>query len=96
MRNKCAPAVALGKMNVECRTRRGEIRWRRVIKNGVTLQGANRCLDRCFNGASDLSWYALLIADSGFIGTSELDTALSHTGWSEFLGVSGSRPAYTF
>ena len=67
------------------------------LRNGVTTQGVNRCLDRMFGGAASLSWYGMLISNSGFVEVLPADTMLSHAGWGEFVGVGGTnRKQFTF
>lgn len=98
MRNVCAPAIASGFFRVECRYASGKLRWRMpLLKNGVTYEGVNRALDRMFNGAGSLSWYGMLISNSGFVEVLNSDEMADHPGWSEFVGVSGTvRKQFTF
>lgn len=98
MPNLCAPALAAGFFRMECRDASGKLRWRMPpLANGVTFQGANRALDRMFGGLGSLSWYGLLISNSGFIEVLNTDEMASHAGWGEFVGVSGTvRKQFTF
>lgn len=72
-----------------CRKPCGKLRWAAVLRNGVTLQGLNHLFDRGFRGITAVSWYTGLIAAGGFSAVDSADTAASHTGWTEWLGVSG-------
>lgn len=91
------PSVARvrGFFHVTCRRKDGSIRWRVRVRNGVTYQGLDFLFDCGFRGSAAVTWYAGVIAAGGFSAVSSSDTAASHAGWVEYVGV-GSRPALSW
>ena len=63
--------------------RAGQIVWRDVFQNTVTVVGKNDLLDKYFAGSGyTATWYVGLIDNANYTtGPQESDTMVSHTGW---------------
>jgi len=81
-----ASKLGLGGMfHVECYDKDGNLKWKDVAKNGVTVVGIHHVLETVFRGGTpSTTWYMGLIVDpvSGG-GPSENDTMSSHANWTE-------------
>lgn len=85
-------AQAKGFYVVECRDRRGRLKWRDTIDNLVTTVGKNDALDKYLAGSAyTAAWYLGLISSTGYTtGPAAGDTMASHSGWSEDQNYSES------
>lgn len=72
-----------------CRSRTGRLVWAERVPNGVCLPALTDVLQVYFaSGTQKPSWYAGVIAESGYEEVSADDTAASHSGWTEETGYS--------
>jgi hypothetical protein len=71
--------------------RKGKLIIEAPFPNGVTDQGKTYMLNAAFNGVTQLTgWFLGLIAGATTPTLSNADTALTHSGWSEFLSYTES------
>jgi hypothetical protein len=64
--------------------------------NLVTNLGRNKILDTAIGGVTQITaWYVGLIDNSGFSALAAADTLASHAGWTEAVGYTGNRQAYS-
>lgn len=61
--------------------------WEADLANGVTVQGADHLLERCFRGGVGLTWRLGIVAEAGYTGVADTDTYATHAGWSEYTGA---------
>jgi hypothetical protein len=67
------------------------------FKNAITNQGKEYLLNCGFNGGTQIaasSWYMGLIDNAGSPTLAPGDKLGGHSGWNEFTGYSGNRPAW--
>jgi hypothetical protein len=56
-----------------------------IIPNGIVTTAKNDIFTVFFNdGTKKTSWHAGLINNAGFVGLSNADTYVTHTGWTEY------------
>lgn len=78
----------VGKYVVEL-IRAGVIVGTFAFSNTVVNEGKNLLFDVMFNGATQITaWYIGLMDNSGYSASPVTDTAVSHAGWTEFIGYS--------
>jgi hypothetical protein len=89
------PARASGKFIVECRDKRGRLKWRDTIENVVATVGKNLALDTYLAGAAYtvVGPYMGLISSVDWSAVNAADTMTSHAGWKE-AGATNA-PTYT-
>lgn len=69
-----------GTFDVKCVTADGQMRWRQIVKNGVTGQGLNKILNVQFQSATQITtWYLDLTATGATYAFS--DVYATHAGW---------------
>jgi hypothetical protein len=89
-------ANATGIYKFECRDKHGILKWSAETTNVVTTVGKNLALDSYLSASGGAAPggsgpYLGLIDSSGYSAVSASDTMVSHGGWSEFSGYSGTR-----
>ena len=93
-RKLVVPAIARvsSRYTVECRNRRGRLKWRDGFTNIVVGEGLNELLGRTFNAVpSDVNWYVGLIgAGTGTVAINSGAAAVTGSGTSFANGDNGS------
>jgi len=81
---------------IECRDKKGNLKWIEKITNLVTNEGLNDSLDKHLKGSNySAAWYLGLTGASPVFAAG--DTMASHAGWTEVTAYSEStRPALVF
>lgn len=81
---------------IECRDKKGNLKWIEKITNLVTIEGLNDSLDKHLKGSNySAAWYLGLTGASPVFAAG--DTMASHAGWTEVTAYSEStRPALVF
>lgn len=85
---------ALGRYEVECRDRYGNLKWKDHINNLITTVGKNDLLDKYLAGSSyTAAFYLGLISSVSYSAVAAGDTMSSHAGWLE--AGNANVPAYS-
>lgn len=72
----------MGRWQITCRDKHGNIKWTDVIENLVTNAGLNYLLDAGLSGGSQVTtWYVGLTDGTPTVAAA--DTMASHAGWTE-------------
>ena len=84
----------LGRYEVECRDKNGNLKWKDHINNLITTVGKNDLLDKYLAGSSyTAAFYLGLISSVSYTAVAAGDTMSSHAGWLE-AGLANV-PAYS-
>lgn len=88
----------IGVYHIEHLDKDGNLLSKFDVKNDITTAGKNSIYNIMFNSATQITgsaWCLGLISNAGFSALAAGDTMSSHSGWSEYTGVSNSvRPAW--
>ena len=83
-----------GEFNISCFDKDGNLKWKKVAKNGATDEGLNKMLDVMFHATTQIStWYIGLITGTGTLAAA--DTLASHAGWTEGTSYTGDRKEWS-
>lgn len=82
---------ACGFYTVECFKSDGSLRWKDTIENLIVNAGLDDILDKYWKGSSyTAAHYVGLLQIAGSPAVAAADTMSSHSGWTEFTGISNS------
>lgn len=83
---------------MECRDKKGNLKWVEDFDNLVTTVGKNDLLDKYFAGSAyTAAWYIGLVDNASWTAFAAGDTMSSHAGWIENTAYSqGARPTLSF
>jgi hypothetical protein len=82
---------------ISCRDSLGRVKWREMLRNGITTAGLTNILGTYFGALTqNADWYFGLIDNAGYSAIAAADTMSSHAGWTENIKYdSETRPAWT-